>query len=248
MTVEATGPFGQFCLNAAEDKRIVLLAAGSGITPMMAILRYIDDLCLNTRVILLYCVRASSDIMFRRDLDRMQARLDSFQYHVLLSQPEPDWVGARGHIRHEFIHDTVPEIADQRFFLCGPPPFMEAARKILQELGVGAERILQEGFGGAGAEPTPLPRSAETGFMVEFARSRKIRPALEGQTLLEAATEVGVDIPSACRQGQCGTCKTRLLEGDVYMTAEHGLDAQSKASGFVLTCVGHARGNVRLDA
>ena len=72
--------------------------------------------------------------------------------------------------------------------------------------------------------------------------------APEGQTLLEAAAEAGIEIPSACRQGQCGTCKTRLIEGDVHMTAEQGLDSESKARGFVLTCVSHATGNVRLDA
>ena len=91
------------------------------------------------------------------------------------------------------------------------------------------------------------PRTAESGFTVEFASSGKTGAVIEGQTLLEAATAAGIEIPSACRQGQCGTCKTRLLAGDVQMTAEQGLDPESKARGFVLTCVGHANGNVRLD-
>jgi len=91
-------------------------------------------------------------------------------------------------------------------------------------------------------------RSAESGFRVEFARSGKTCAVQEGQTLLEAAAEAGVKMDSACRQGQCGTCKTRLLDGQVRMTAEQGLDPESRARGFVLTCVGHAKGNVRLDA
>jgi ferredoxin len=70
----------------------------------------------------------------------------------------------------------------------------------------------------------------------------------DGQSLLEAAAEAGVHIPSACRQGQCGSCKTRLLAGDVHMKAEQGLDPESKSRGFVLTCVGHAQGDVTLDA
>src|SRR5262249_46837733 len=135
------------------------------------------------------------------------------------------------------------------FFLCGPPPFMQAARKILIELGVDPVSIRQEMFGGAGAEPKPsMPRSAETGSTIEFASSGKAVTGLEGQTLLEAATAAGVHIPSACRQGQCGTCKTRLLAGAVEMTAEQGLDPESRERGFVLTCVGHAKGNVKLDA
>ena len=66
--------------------------------------------------------------------------------------------------------------------------------------------------------------------------------------IFEAAADAGVYIPSACRQGLCGTCKTRLLSGSVQMTAEQGLDPDSKVRGFVLTCVGHAGGNVKLDA
>lgn len=248
MTVEATGPSGQFCLNPRDDKRIVLLAAGSGVTPMMSMLRYLDDLCLDTAASLLYCVRTRHDIIFEKELDELQKRLKHFRYHLLLSQPDAEWNGARGHINREFICNGVPDMSGVTFFVCGPPPFMEAARGILTELGIGPERIRQETFGGAGAGPKPQPSATETVYNVEYVRSGKTGIVPEGQTLLEAAAEAGVEIPSACRQGQCGTCKTKLLDGEVRMTAEQGLDPELKARGFVLTCVGHAAGNVRLDA
>ena len=125
----------------------------------------------------------------------------------------------------------------------------DTARGILADLGVQPERIRQELFGGVGAEPKALAQTAtESAFTVEFAKSGKTCTVLEGQTLLETAAEAGVQIPSACRQGQCGTCKTRLLKGQVRMTAENGLDPESKSLGFVLTCVGHAEGSVSLDA
>jgi ferredoxin-NADP reductase len=248
MTVEATGPFGQFYLTR-DDKKVVLLAAGSGITPIMAMLRYLDDLCLDTQATLLYCVRTREDIMFRQELQDLRGRLENFRYDVLLSKPDADWPGARGHVSREFISKNVPDLEGRVFFLCGPPPFMEAVKRILTDLGVAPDRIRQEVFGGAGAEcKPPLPQTSETGFTIEFASSGKTAAVLEAQSLLEAAAEAGVDIPSACRQGQCGTCKTRLLAGDVHMTAEQGLDPESKERGFVLTCVGHAMGNVRLDA
>ena len=247
MTVEAS-PFGQFCL-LPENKKIVLLAAGSGITPMMAMLRYLDDLCLDTQATLLYCVRTRDDIMFRRELEELGGRLKSFRYDVLLSQPDASWPGERGHISREFICRNVSAFEARIFFLCGPPPFMDAARRILIDLGVTADQIRQETFGGAGATPKPPSAGAvETGFMIEFMSSGKTAAVVEGQSLLEAAAQAGVDIPSACRQGQCGTCKTRLPAGDVQMTAEQGLDPESKTRGFILTCVGHATGNVRLDA
>ncbi|HLK69310.1 MAG TPA: photosystem P840 reaction-center cytochrome c-551 [Bryobacteraceae bacterium] len=246
MTVEATGPFGAFCLDPVEDRNVVLIAAGSGITPMMGMLRYLDDLCLDTQATLLYCVRTANDIMFRRELDDLQRNLKNFRYEVLLSKPDPDWAGARGHVHRGWIQAAVPDVKSRTFFLCGPPPFMSAARTILQELGVEAGRIRQETFGGAGAELQSRP--ASSGLVVEFARSGKTCAIGEGQTLLQVAMENGVEIPSACRQGQCGTCKTRLLSGEVRMSAEQGLDPESKSRGFVLTCVGHAAGDVKLDA
>jgi ferredoxin-NADP reductase len=248
MTVEATGPFGQFYLNPTEDRNVVLIAAGSGVTPMVAMLRYIDDLCLETNAILIYCVRTGNDIIFRKELEDLQSRLPNFRCHVALSKPDPDWAGARGHIDRELIAKAVPDLAGRVFFLCGPPPFMETAQALLKELGVGPERIRQEVFGGAGLPPKPAPVPSAGGFAIEFARSGKTATAADGQTLLEAAAAAGVDIPSACRQGQCGTCKTRLLDGQVEMSAENGLDSESKARGFVLTCVGRAAGSVRLDA
>jgi ferredoxin-NADP reductase len=248
MTVEATGPFGQFFLTP-EDKKVVLLAAGSGITPMMAMLRYIDDLCLDTQATLIYCVRTRDDIMFRQELEYLSERLKNFRYDVLLSQPDPNWAGGRGHISREVISKNVSDFESPAFFLCGPPPFMEAAKRLLTDLGVTTERIRQEAFGGARAEPrSHKPRTPETRFTVEFASSGKTASVCEDQSLLEAAASVGVAIPSSCRQGQCGTCKLRLISGEVRMTSEIGLDPESKTSGFVLTCVGHASGNVKLDS
>jgi Na+-transporting NADH:ubiquinone oxidoreductase subunit NqrF len=183
-------------------------------------------------------------------LEELRARLKNFHYHLLLSQPDSDWSGPRGHISREFIENTAKDVASADFFLCGPPGFIEASRGILTGLGVMPERIRQESFG------RPVPKSAqpdsvetEMSEVVEFVRSGKTCTVRSGQTLLEAAEEHGVDIPSSCRQGQCGTCKTKLLGGRVRMDTEEGLDPNSRAEGFVLTCVGHADGgNVKLDA
>jgi ferredoxin-NADP reductase len=249
MTVEANGPFGQFCLDESKHHNVVLLAAGSGITPMMAMLRYIDDLCLETTATLLYCVRTSSDIIFESELEQLRSRLKNFEYHILLSQPHKEWSGPRGHVSREFVENTVGDIELRHFFLCGPAPFMDASRAILMDLRVKPERIMQESFGNSAPQDAkPLAAVAGTDMVVEFARSRRTYTVRSGQTLLEAAEEHGVGIPSSCRQGQCGTCKTKLLAGNVQMDAEEGLDPESRAQGFVLTCVGHADGDVSLDA
>jgi Na+-transporting NADH:ubiquinone oxidoreductase subunit NqrF len=199
-------------------------------------------------VTLLYCVRTSGDIIFESELEQLRFR-QKLQYHVVLSEPHADWSGPRGHINREFIEDTVKDLTSSDFFLCGPPPFMDASRAILMSLGVKPERIMQESFG------SPVPKTAQAdavaldeGVVVEFGRSGKTCTVRSGQTLLEAAEEHGVGIPSSCRQGQCGTCKTKLLAGNVRMDAEEGLDPYWRAQGFVLMCVGHADGPVKLDA
>jgi len=249
MTVEAHGPFGQFCFDESKHGNVVLIAAGSGITPMMAILRYIDDLCLETSATLLYCVRTFSDVIFESELEQLRSRMKSLQHHVLLSQPHAGWSGPRGRINREFIEDNVKDLTSSDFFLCGPPSFMDASRTILTSLGVRPERIRQESFGsGASKKAHANTEPPEDGVVIEFARSSKICAVRSGQTLLEAAEDHGVSIPFSCRQGQCGTCKTKLLGGNVRMDTEVGLDPDSKADGFVLTCVGHARGVVKLDA
>jgi ferredoxin-NADP reductase/mono/diheme cytochrome c family protein len=249
MTVEANGAFGQFCFDETRHQNVVLLAAGSGITPMMAMLRYMDDLCLETTVTLLYCVRTGNDIIFHDELETLRTHLKSFQYHVLLSQPHAEWSGGRGHINREFIEDAVKEPASADFFICGPPPFMETSRNILTGMGVKLERIMQESFGSSAPKsPPPNSVSAAPGARLEFSRSGKTCSVRSGQTVLEAAEEHGIAIPSSCRQGQCGTCKTKLLEGSVRMDAEVGLDSDSRAQGFVLTCVGRADGDIKLDA
>jgi ferredoxin-NADP reductase len=238
LTVEATGPFGQFTFDSADHRQIVLIAAGSGITPMMSMLHYIDDLCLGTPATLLYCVRSAADIIFRSELDDLQARLPNFRCRVLTSDTQ-------GRITADFITQSVPHITGRDFFLCGPPPFMDAVRAILTDLGVTAGHIHQETFG----TPPSQPADTSTGiFTASFTRSAKTVSVRADQTLLQSAANEGITIPSACRQGQCGTCKTRLLEGQVQMACDRALDPVAKSQNYILPCVAYPQSNLKLDA
>jgi len=249
LTVEATGPLGEFCLEPESHRRVVLIAAGSGMTPMMSMLRYIDDMWLDIDATLLYCVRQTGDVFFRAELEEMQSRMKSFRYFVQCSDPAPDWTGPKGRISPEFVSAAVRDFTNCEVFICGPGPFMETARTIVLQLGASPDHVQQERFAGPSIKPPALPAdtSAPT-LTVEFARSGKVVTMQQNQSILQVAEDNGVNIPFACRQGQCGTCKTRLLEGSVVMDSENGLDEDSRARGFVLTCVGHPSADVRLDA
>jgi ferredoxin-NADP reductase len=248
LIVEASGPYGRFYFDETLHKSIVLIAAGSGITPMISILCYIDDLKLATPVTLLYCVRTAADIIFQNELARLGRSLPNFKYEVCLSRPDPTWKGHSGHLTGELIspHVTAPD--PPTFFLCGPKGFMDNARQILTALGVSQDRILQESFGEGKRTTESRPLQARPAETVVFIRSQKFCQASAGSTLLELAERNDVQIPYGCREGLCGTCATRVLSGAVQMDVEAGLTAEQKNSGYVLPCVSRAEGTVVLSA
>jgi ferredoxin-NADP reductase len=248
LAVEASGPYGRFYFDETRHKSIVLIAAGSGITPMISMLRYIDDLELATPVTLLYCVRTSADIIFEIELVRLSRSLPNFKYEVYLSRPDPAWEGRSGRLTEEFVIRNVTDLNAPNFFLCGPKGFMDNARQILSTLGVNQDRILQESFGES--KPTTESRSLATRATetVVFIHSQKVCQASAGSTLLDLAERNEVQIPYGCRQGLCGTCATRVLSGTVQMDVEAGLTAEQKNAGYVLPCVSRAEGTVVVAA
>jgi glycine betaine catabolism B len=242
LTVEASGPSGRFCFDENAHKNIVLFAAGSGITPIMSILRYIDDLCLNTRAALFYSVRTQRDIIFEPELERLEECLTNFRRTIVPTRPESGWTGLTGHLSREFISLRLGEVGSQTFFMCGPEAFMDHVKGILLSLGVDEQRIIQERFGGKMATALAELEGEESAGVIEFTRSGKSSSLSARRTVLEAAEMNGIDIPYSCRQGQCGTCATRLLGGEIKMDCEDGLDPTLKAQGYVLTCVARAQG------
>lgn len=248
LTVEARGPAGQFCFDQNVHRRIVLFAGGSGITPIISILRYIDDLCLDVKGTLFYSVRSEKDIIFEKELEALAGRLRDFDYVLVLTRPGVDWKGPRGRLTKELVTAKVADIVNASCFVCGPEPFMDNVNTILQSLGVDAANIKREKFGGPKARPETDTTPQQGGAMVEFTRSGGTFQCPAGRTLLETAEMNGIDIAYSCRQGQCGTCTTRLLEGSVTMECEDGLQPELKAQGYILSCVARPDGDVRLDA
>ena len=248
LVVEANGPYGQFCFDQTLHKSIVLIAAGSGITPMISMLRYIDDLELDTSVTLLYFVRTAADVIFENELSRLSRSLLNFKYELCLTRPDPAWKGRSGRLTEEFVSETVSHMDTPTFFLCGPIGFMDKARQALLTLGVTPDRILQESFGESKPSTESRPSEDSTVETVVFLHSEKVCQSSSGSTLLDLAERNGVQIPFGCRQGQCGTCATRVLSGSVQMDVEAGLTAEQKNAGYVLPCVSRAKGTVVLSA
>jgi DMSO/TMAO reductase YedYZ heme-binding membrane subunit/ferredoxin-NADP reductase len=246
LTVEAHGPFGQFCFDERQHQSVVLFAGGSGITPIMSILRYIEEAAPNTEITLFYAVRIEYDVIFEDDLESLQKRLPRFRCVVVASRPGQEWSGPRGHVDPDLIEQHLGrDIGQKFFFLCGPTAFMASIKEILTSLGISSERIRQERFT-IGAPASAYPESSTC--LVEFKRSGGKYESSSAESLLAIAEKHDIDIPFGCRVGQCGECATRLLEGEVEMEVDEGLEPKLRDQGYRLLCVGRARGHVTVDA
>jgi len=141
-------PYGSFTFEG-EDKKIAFLSGGIGITPIRGICKYIADKRITTDVVLLYGNRTINDIVFKEDLELMQREHPRFKVIHILSEAEGGWPARIGRIDAQIIKEEIPDYAERRFYICGPPLMVEAMKKILSdELSVVNKNIITENFTG----------------------------------------------------------------------------------------------------
>jgi ring-1,2-phenylacetyl-CoA epoxidase subunit PaaE len=243
-------PDGRFGVPIEPGARrtLVAFAAGSGITPVMAILKTMLRREAG-RCFLFYGNRTIDSIIFREQLedlkDRYMARLSVF--HVL-SREQQDIAVLNGHLDAEklqlLMRTTVPIAQVDQSFVCGPQPMIEGLEKALADLGMPRERIHVErftpGVGGrprtAVVAPTAKPRAIAT---VISEGVRADIPVAEGEAIIDAAIRAGRSLPYSCKGGMCCTCRARLLEGKVEMAVNYSLEPWETEAGYVLTCQAH---------
>jgi ferredoxin-NADP reductase/DMSO/TMAO reductase YedYZ heme-binding membrane subunit len=257
--VKVSAPAGKFIFAGHESDRVVLIAGGIGITPMMSVVRSLTDRGWRGDIYLLFSVRRVRDVVFHDELAYLQARFPNLHVRIIVSRdPETRWDGPRGQITRDIIAGFVPGLAHGPALLCGPDPMMAAMRAILVGMGVPDAEVLQEAFiSPANVEPTaavngvaraeePLAEG-ETPSLI-FKRTGKTVELASDRTVLEAAEDAGVEIPFECRSGICGQCKTQLISGRVTMDAQDALTAADRARGLILACQARATRTVEVDA
>jgi len=244
-----TGRFG--VAHAPEQARIhVGFAAGSGITPIMSIIRGILAREPKSRFFLFYGNRTASGILFRQALeelkDRFMGRLSVF--HVL-SQEEQDLPILYGRLDSDkvsiLLRAMVPAQAVDHVFICGPVAMSEEIAATCIELGVVADHVHVERFvSGLGGKPRPkpivapeTPPKAIAALIVDG--KRKDVPLVDGESVLDAALRAGMDLPYACKGGMCSTCRAKVIEGEARMDVNYSLEPWDLKAGFVLTCQAH---------
>lgn len=240
-TLELTAPLGKFTFDGSESPSIVLIGGGVGITPLMTVVRYLTDRAWPGEIVLLYSCRTSNLFIYREELEFLQHRHANLKVVATMTRdPGTDWMGLQGHLTRETIASVVPDIAARRIHLCGPQPMMDAIQGALAELGVPPESVMTEAFGApaprASSPPKPQLSAEQSAFAVRFNKSGKSGTVTTGQTVLDLADDLGIEIENSCRVGTCGSCRVKLIAGSVQMESDDGLDPEEKASGYILAC------------
>ncbi|MDQ0323003.1 ferredoxin-NADP reductase [Pararhizobium capsulatum DSM 1112] len=248
--LKANGPLGHFIRPAA--KKYLLLSGGSGITPVMSMVRELADTCEPVDVIFLHAARTPKDLVFREELSGLASRMKGLRLQFLPESVsgEPQWSGLTGRLSGDYMRLAVPDIAERVVLCCGPAPFMAAARAITADLGVPPSNYIEESFDAAVIDDIDLPVAEEAKtrtFQVEFSKqSRKIEVSGE-QTVLACAKKSGVKLPSSCSNGVCGTCKSKLLSGTVDMNHNGGIRQREIDAGLFLPCCSKPLSDLVID-
>jgi ring-1,2-phenylacetyl-CoA epoxidase subunit PaaE len=244
-------PHGSFTwsFDPARTASYVGFAGGSGITPILSLLKTALESEPLSSFTLLYGNRFSGSIMFLEELAALKNRFMSrLQIYHFLEDEEEDVDLFNGRLDSDKVADVLQSIVDPKAidaaFICGPGPMMDAVETGLVTAGVSASKILIERFtvGAMSAEQIAAARALE-----QKAAGRKVQVTLEGRrrtlafdadkgSILENARAAGLPAPFACKAGVCATCRARLISGEVTMKANYGLSVEEVAQGYVLTC------------
>jgi ring-1,2-phenylacetyl-CoA epoxidase subunit PaaE len=246
-TIEVLPPSGVFALD--DDQRAglhVLIAAGSGITPMMSIAATVLDHP-DGQVVLVYGNRRTDTVMFADELADLKDRYPTrFQLlHVLSREPrEADLLSGRlDRERLDTLLDALVPVDDvAHWWLCGPHAMVEVARDVLAAHGVDPKRVHRELFYVEDVPPDPAVHvdaapSGETSEVTVVLDGRSTAMTLPRDVpVLDSAQRVRADLPFACKGGVCGTCRARVVDGHVRMRRNFALEDAEVEQGFVLTC------------
>lgn len=246
-------PAGHFFIDPDPDLPAVLIGGGIGITPLMSMLRWCVAQQPQRVVHLYYGLRNGGEHAFKQQIEEIAASHPMLRLNIVYSRPgESDLLGRdhqhRGHVDVELLRRTLPHGRHQ-FYACGPPAMMQAIVPALAEWGVPVADIHFEAFGPASIKLPGAPEptaSAAAEVEVRFQRSgRTLTWDGRDASLLDFAERHGIAVESGCRSGGCGSCETRLLEGEVQY--EHAPD-HDVAAGHCLLCVGRPSSPLVLEA
>jgi ring-1,2-phenylacetyl-CoA epoxidase subunit PaaE len=248
--IEVMVPHGSFTtdFDPSHNRHLVGVAGGSGITPVMSLIKTLLREEPNSRFTLLYGNRDSSSVIFLEALAGLKDKhLERFEIYHFLDQEEQDIELFNGMLNRERLDEAIEHLVPDApivdgWFICGPGPMMDAAEGALLDRNVPKERIHIERFT---ADRPPDAVSREIAQLQTQAEGATVSVTLDGRTrrvpftagnILDSARAAGLPAPFACKAGVCATCRAKVTKGKVEMAARYGLTDEEVAAGYVLTC------------
>lgn len=251
------GPFGKFSCVKHAPQKILFLAAGSGIVPIMSMLRWLVDTDARVDVQLLLSFRTPEDIIYGEELKLIAAHHTNIKLSITLTRDAiayRQWPGLAGRVNEKMLNEQVPDLPERTVYLCGPDAFMAECKKNLLQLAVPTEKIFCESFtvNSPVAKSTTSslsqpPRSKTGNYRIRFTKSGKTIAADGRMTLLELAEKSGIPIVHECRAGNCGECMIKCLKGKVEMTDQAEIDDLDRKKGWVYACCAYPASDIALD-
>jgi ring-1,2-phenylacetyl-CoA epoxidase subunit PaaE len=255
-------PEGRFFapLNPEKRRTYYLVGAGSGITPLMSIIKTTLETEPMSAIFLLYGNRNEESIIFRDELDRLSDRyVGQFHVEYVLSQPKKEgggglfgifkksssnWQGKTGRITGKMVHEFLDEQLargpehDCFYFMCGPGSMTDDVKSVLLERGIAAKQIYTEHFANANHVPGEFNTGTggEKRVIVHLKGERIELPVPSGATILDVLIKAKYDPPYSCTAGACSTCMAKLVSGKVTMDACYALDDDEIKAGYILSC------------
>jgi ring-1,2-phenylacetyl-CoA epoxidase subunit PaaE len=241
-----TGRFG-ITHTPGEARTYVGFAAGSGITPILSIVKGVLAREPDSRFFLFYGNRSTGGMLFREALEELKDRfLQRLSVFHVISGEEQDIPILHGRLDGEkvrvLLRSLVPASQVDHVFICGPAGMSEDIEATCRDIGIARERIHVERFvsefGGRPRAKIAIAASAPPKAMASLVVDGKRRevPVAEGESILDAALRAGMDLPFACKGGMCSTCRAKLVEGDAPMEVNYSLEPWELKAGFILTC------------
>ncbi len=254
--LRAKGPAGVFTLPRQPDDKYLFIAAGSGITPIMSMASFLFDRGEEPDISVINCARRPSELIFRKRLEFMASRVPGIKLHFVVNRDDPYdvWTGYRGRFNSLMLGLMAPDYLEREIYCCGPDSFMDSVRGMLISLGYPMERYRQETF------HAPIETVAELAAIDDLVPSDKIPAAVmfansgvsanctETDTVLAVAKAAGLNIPSGCHFGICGTCKVKKLKGQVHMVHNGGISEDDIEAGYILACCSNPIGQIEIEA
>ena len=249
-SIELMQPMGTFTIepDKNQSRHIVLFGAGSGITPLMSILKTILFFEPKSTVSLIYGNRNQSSIIFKDKLAEYKEKFgERFNLVNVLSRPESSWGGYSGRIDEPMavnVLNRLPELPAEstEYYLCGPEGMMESVKAALKRRKVPVQKVYSESFVSTTTEEEVAEATSEI-------QTQQVAIVLDGEehtitvppskSILDEGLDQGLDMPFSCQSGVCTACRGKCLSGKVKMVEGDGISADELAEGYVLLCVGH---------